>query len=102
MENNTKKKGFKPWMANLIAFILDAFIIIIYFVLCKDAISSILEGNLSGGFDDIISAIWFLNIAILVVSILYLAIKPMRTKINIGWATWNIVWVVGNIYLMYS
>ena len=96
------KRVLKPWKANLIAFFTEIVIIFVYFLLCADAIDSTLSGDISGAFDEVIVAIWFLNIAILATSICYFVIKPMRTKTTRAWAIFNLIWIVGNIVMMLS
>jgi len=103
MDNKEKgRKGLKIWQANLIAIAIEIVIVVAYFALCWEAIENVLSGDISGGIDDAIVAVWFLIIATLIASIGYLVIKPMRTKTNIGLAIFNLIWVVGNIIMMCS
>ena len=101
MENQAQSK-FKPWMANLIVFALELIEIFLYVAIAGKAIGQALEGNISGAFDDIVGAMWFLNISALVIALLILFIKPLRTPMNKGIAYWNIIWVGLNIYSVYG
>jgi hypothetical protein len=93
------KKGLKKWIRNLIVILLEIIMIVVYFSIGGDAIIKIFQGDLVSGFDAIITAIWFLNISILVIAILCFTI--LKTKFNILTGIWNIIWFIGNIYLMY-
>jgi len=99
METQSK---FKPWMANLIVFALELIEIFLYFAIAGKAIGKVLEGNISGAFDNIVGAMWFLNISALIIALLILFIKPLRTPMNKGIAYWNIIWVGLNIYSVYG
>jgi uncharacterized membrane protein len=98
----TEKKGLKPWAANLIVFGLELLEIAIYFLLCGKAFKNIMSGNFSGAFDDVIGAIWFINISALAIAFAVFFIKPLRTSLNLGIAWWNIIWVASNIYAIYG
>ena len=97
MEN---KKNFKPWHANLIAFVLECVIIGAYLMLWLGGTSDIIKGDFIGGFDGLIGATWFVCIALLLISIFYLVVKPMRTKITIAWAIWNFICITVWVYLL--
>ena len=99
METQSK---FKPWMANLIVFALELIEIFLYFAIAGKAIGKVLEGNISGAFDNIVGAMWFLNISALIIALLILFRKPLRTPMNKGIAYWNIIWVGLNIYSVYG
>lgn len=101
MENETNSR-FKPWMANLIVFFLELIEIILYFGIAGKAISNALKGDISGAFNDIVGAMWFINISALFIALLILFIKPLRTRMNKGIAYWNIIWVALNIYSVYG
>jgi len=101
MENEVKK-GLKPWIANLIIFFVELIILVLYFAIGWSGIKNIFSGNISGGFDEVAGAIWFLNVAILIVTLLCFFVKQLRTKANIRWGIWNIIWIAGNIYLLAS
>ncbi|MFZ9587723.1 MAG: hypothetical protein ACO29U_08995 [Crocinitomicaceae bacterium] len=100
MEN--EKSGMKPWVANLIVFGLEVCEILIYFALAGRAFRDAMKGDISGAFNDVIGAMWFLNISALAIAFAVFFIKPLRTKLNLGIAWWNIIWVAGNLYMMYS
>jgi uncharacterized membrane protein len=99
---NFEKKRLKPWIANLIVFFAELIIIILYFYLGWKGIEKVFKGDIAGGFHRVEGVIWFLNIAIIVLSVLIFTIKPLRTKTNIITAIWNLIWIGFNIYLIYS
>ena len=101
MEKETKS-GLKPWVANLIVFGLELIEIFLYFAIAGKAMKQILKGDIGGAFDNIIGAMWFLNISALVIAFLILFIKPLRTPMNKGIAFWNFIWVAVNMYSMYG
>ena len=101
MENEVKS-GLKPWMANLIVFVLELIEIILYFAIAGEAVGKILKGDISGAFDNIVGAIWFVNISALAIAFLILFVKPLRTSMNKGIAYWNFIWVAMNIYSIYG
>ncbi len=92
----------KPWQANLIVFGLELLEIFLYLKIAGKAVKNVFEGNIVGAFDQIENAMWFLNISALAIAFLILFIKPLRTSVNKGIAYWNIIWVIGNLYLVYS
>ena len=98
----TNKKKFKGWMANLIALFIQIIIGAVFVILYGKGVSAIYSGNLSGGFESIKYAIWFMNIAVFIVSLIYLFVKPMRTILTIIFAIWNFVCIGFFIYAMYN
>ena len=101
MEKLNKKKGLRPWGANLIAIMIEILICVTYYVLCVDAITSILSGDFVNAYSGVVNAIWFLHISIILISIIYLVVKPMRTKTTISLAIWNFFWVAVNFYIYF-
>lgn len=99
---NEKKQGLKPWAANLIVFALELLTMVIYLKIGGRAIRKVLEGDIGGAFDNVVAGIWFINIAALILAILILVIKPLRTKTNKAIAIWNLIWVALNIYCIYG
>jgi len=97
-----EKKGMKPWVANLIVFVLELIEIVIYFALAGKAIKKAFKGDFAGAFEGVAGAIWFINISALLIALAIFLIKPLRTKTNKWIAWWNIFWVAGNIYMIYS
>ena len=95
-----EKKGLKPWAANLIAIGLEIIIVVVYFALVWNAGLSVFEGNISEAFDGVVGAIRFLYATMFIISICYLAIRPMRTKTTIVLAIWNFIWLAWGIYSM--
>ena len=100
--SNEVKSGLKPWKANLIVFVLELIEIILYFAIAGKAVGKILKGDISGAFDNIIGAIWFINLSALLIAFLILFVKPLRTPMNKGIAYWNFIWVALNIYSIYG
>ena len=100
--SNEVKSGLKPWKANLIVFVLELIEIILYFAIAGKAVGKILKGDISGAFDNIIGAMWFINISALLIAFLILFVKPLRTPMNKGIAYWNFIWVALNIYSIYG
>ena len=101
MKNETKS-GLKPWIANLIVFGLELVQIFLYFAIAGKAMKNIFKGDIAGAFDNIVGAMWFLNISALTIAFLILFIKPLRTSMNKGIAYWNFIWVALNIYSIYG
>lgn len=93
------KKGMKKWVRNLIVALLEIAIIFSYFAIGGDAILKIFEGDIVGGFEQVISAMWFVNIAILLVTIL--CFTWLRTKLNVFTGIWNVFLLIGTLYMMY-
>jgi hypothetical protein len=100
--SEAQNKVFKPWMANLIIFILEIIEVLLYFAIAGRALREGLSGDLSGAFAEIEKAMWFLNISAITIALLILFIKPLRTPMNKGIAYWNLIWVAGNLYCMYA
>ena len=95
----TNKKKLKPSTVNLIALFAQILISAAFVYLYMNGMSSIYGGNLSGGFSTIIYGIWFMYIAIFIVSMIYLFVKPMRTVMTIIFAIWNLLCVAYFIYV---
>lgn len=92
----------KPWQANLLVFFLELLQLIIYFAIAGSAFKNVTSGNFSGAFNDVRAAIWFLNLSALAISFAIFFVKPLRTRFNVRIAWWNIIWVAGNIYMLYA
>lgn len=99
---NEKLEKLKPWQANLIVFGLELLQIIIYVAIAGKAFKNGMKGNLGGMFDDVIAAIWFLNLSALAIAAAVFYFKPLRTKNNLYIAWWNVIWVVSNLYFIYG
>ena len=101
MENKDGKTG--AIRANVIAAVSELLIAVLYLAIGFNAITSAVENmNFANMFDGIITAICFLNIAILALALVCLLVKPMRTKYTVRMSIWNIIWILGNVYLMYA
>ena len=96
-KNETEQKPFVP---NLIVFLIEVLILLVYFAIVKEAIGSIMEGNISGAFNDVKAAIWFLNISALALTCAIFLIKYLRTKRNKRIAWFNLIWIAWNIYTL--
>lgn len=95
-------KELKPWQANLIVFGLELLELIIYFAFAGKAFKNALSGNVSGAFDNVVTAVWFINISALAIAISIFYFKPLRTKMNLYVAYTNLFWVASNIYFIYG
>ncbi len=94
MEESTKK-NFK---AGLIVTIIELVIIAIYFLIIISGFSH--ASDIFSVFNRLKGAFVFITLATLLLAILILTIKPLRTKTTIRWAVLDIVWAIGNIYLL--
>lgn len=100
--NENGNEIMKPWKANLIVFGIEVLTIIIYFMIAGKAMKDIMSGNLSGALNDVVGAVWFLNLAALGLALTILFYKPLRTTLTKFVAIWNLIWVAGNIYMIYG
>lgn len=100
MEENAKKE--KKWPI-VVAEIIDFLLIIAYFVI---GFSGIMEAvsrfDFAGMFDSVMGAIWFITIASIILALICLLVKPMRTKATIKMAIFNLIWAGWNIYCLCS
>jgi hypothetical protein len=94
----------KPWIANLSFIIIELVLVFFSFVFAHDAIKSLLEGNYEEYVDEMVDMIQYVRvvgIAFLIMSILYLVIKPLRTKLTRFFSVCNIVGFIINVILIF-
>ncbi|WP_300287235.1 hypothetical protein [uncultured Alistipes sp.] len=94
----------KPWIANLSFIFIELLLIAIAFIMAFGAIQCLIDGDFAGYFsemDDMLGYISALSGIIVIMSVLYLAIKPLRTKFTRFWSICNIIWIGINMALMY-
>lgn len=76
----------KPWIANLSFIVIEILLIVIAFVICADAMGCLIDGDFSGyayEMENLIGYTSIIDILLIVMAILYLSIKPLRTKFTI-------------------
>ncbi len=96
----------KPWIANLCFIIIEIILIGVAFIIGADAIECLAEGDLSGYFNemsDLIQYVAIIDAILLIISVLFLVVKPLRTKLirfcsicNIVWGVIQVVWMFLN------
>lgn len=94
----------KPWIANLSFIVVEVLMIVIAFIIGADAIECLMDGDFSGyvyEMQNLIGYASIIDILLIVMSVIYLAIKPLRTKFTIFWSVCNIIGVLLQFYLMY-
>jgi hypothetical protein len=94
----------KRWIANLSFVIIELVLIFFSLVFARDAMESLLKGDYAGYINELVNMIQYIrvvNIAFLVISILYLVIKPLRTKMTCFLSICNIIGFIINMYLIY-
>lgn len=97
MEN--QKKSSKK--ANVIASIVEVLILLLYGVMWMSALDrGSRSGNLAQMFEEVVAGIWILNISMLILAIVCLTVKAMRTNYTVRMSVWNMVWAIGNIYFL--
>lgn len=97
MNNMQKEKNWPIVLAEIIDFLL----IVIYFIIgFHNMIDAAKNFDFAGMFDSVVGAIWFITIASIVLALICLCIKPMRTKATIRLAIFNLVWAGWNIYCL--
>ncbi len=87
----------KPWIANLCFILVEIILIGIAFIIGADAIECLTEGDLSGYFNemsDLIQYVSIIDVILLIVSVLFLVVKPLRTKLTRFCSICNIVWIL--------
>jgi len=94
----------KPWKLNLIYVTIEVLLILFSFVIGKNAINCILNGDFAGYVNEMVNMINYaraVNIAFAVLSILFLVIKPLRTKLTCFLSICNIIWFIVQMYFMH-
>lgn len=87
----------KPWIANLCFILVEIILIGIAFIIGADAIECLTEGDFSGYFNEmnaLIQYVYVIDVILLIVSILFLVVKPLRTKMTRFCSICNIVWIL--------
>lgn len=78
---------------NLLALIIELIIIVVYCIVgFGGLLSAFKDMDFSGMFESVQTAILFLIIATVVVAILFLTVKPLRTEATKKWAIFDLVW----------
>lgn len=94
----------KPWISNLIFAILEICIISLSFIFFHDAIESMFDRDFTGYLNAMANAInyvRFVNIALLILSITFLIIKPLRTKFTCFFSVCNILYFLASECFIY-
>ena len=95
-ENNVtkKKKGKLSWLIP----ILDILVVIIYLVIGFGGLANSARSmDIGGMYNSVNTAIWFLIVAVVVITILCF-LPVFKSKTNTGIAIFNIVWLAWIIY----
>lgn len=96
-ENQKETEGRLWWVIPILEFL----VFIAYFTIGFGGIAySASQGDLGGIVGSTIVAIIFLEVAILVIAILCF-VPIFKSKGNVRWAIWNIIWFVINIYIYF-
>ena len=94
----------KPWKSNLIFVTIEILLVFFAFVIGKDAIDYALNGDFAGYLNEMVNMINYVRavgIAFVVISILFLVIKPLRTKLTCFLSICNIIWFIVQMYFMH-
>lgn len=95
MSTETKEtKGRFSWVIT----ILELIIIVAYLAIGFKGIFNAAENmDFAGIFESVYIDIWFLIIAIAIVTILCF-VPIFKSKANVKWAIWNVIWIAFSIY----
>ena len=94
----------KPWMSNLIFVSIEVLLVFFTFVIGKNAINCALNGDFVGYLNELenmINYVHAVGIAFVVISILFIVIKQLRTKLTCFLSICNIIWFIAQMYFMY-
>lgn len=94
----------KSWLANLIFIVVEILLIFISFIIGKDAIDYALNGDFVeylNEMENMINYVQVVGVAFVVMSILFLAIKPIRTKLTCFLSICNIISFLVQMWLMH-
>jgi len=93
-EVKKEEKGRLSWLIT----VLEILIIIAYFVIGFGGIAKAVQDmDFVGIFESVWIAILFLIIATAVVTVMCF-LPLFKSKVNIRWAIWNIIWIAFSIY----
>ncbi len=93
-EVQKQDKGRLSWLIPVLEIIVIIAYLVIGFSGIMDAFKNM---NFAGMFESVRGAIWFLIIAIAVITLLCF-IPIFKSKSNTRWAMWNIIWIAFSIY----
>lgn len=100
METNTKEvtKGRLSWVIP----ILEIIVIIVYLAIGYNGIQeSVAASDFEGIFNSVKTAIWFLVIVTIIITILcFLPIFKSKLTVRIG--VWNVIWLILTLYGLFS
>ena len=89
--------------ANLIALVVELVIIAVYLIVgLGGIINGVQSMDFAGMFESVEAAILILVVATLVAAVIFLTVKPLRTKTTIKWAIFDIIWAVLTIISLVS
>ena len=93
-EVQKEKKGRLSWVIT----VLEILVIIAYFVIGFGGIANAFKQmDFAGMFESVKSAIVFLIVAIAIITVLCF-VPIFKSKGNVRWAIWNIIWIAFSIY----
>lgn len=94
----------KPWISNLIFAISEICIISLSFIFFHDALESMFERDFTGYLNAMTNAtnyVRFVDLALLILSIIFLIIKPLRTKFTCFFSICNILYFLASECLIF-
>lgn len=93
-EVQKESKGRLAWVIT----VLEIIVIVAYFIIGFGGIANAVENmDFVGIFESVKTAIIFLIIATVVITVLCF-VPIFKSRSNIRWAIWNIIWVAFSIY----
>lgn len=87
----------KPWISNLIIIVIEVFLVFMSFVIGADAIKCTLNGDFAeymSVMEDMINYVRAIGIAFVILSIVFLLVKPLRTKLTHFLSICIILWFI--------
>lgn len=94
----------KSWISNLIFIVIEVVLVFISFIIGRDAIEYMLDGDFSGymsAMEDMLNYVHAVGIAFVILSIVFLLVKPLRTKLTRFLSICNILGFVIQLSFMY-
>lgn len=95
----------KPWISNLIFVIIELTLVSISFVFAQDTFEYLLNGgDFTSAMYSLTDMIYYIHkagIAIVILSLVFLLVKPLRTKFTCFFSICNILWYFVQVYFTF-
>lgn len=96
-------KNWDDRKANILTTIIEFIILGLYFSTGNDFfMKGVSAGNVVGMYDEVWREMLLFTLLFLIFAIVCLSVRSMRTAYTARLSVWNVIWSVGNFYVLFG